>query len=1471
MGFYGNITNQSKTQFQFDRTYPSRYEMDRGTITDGVYAGRYILVEYDTPPRNTSPGSGIGYDQYPTIYRKWYEGTGWDGTTPVSEWRYYNSQDGQKVITESDLLEGQCVNCRTILNTGAIGTSTILLICEGFGAYDKVSGEYVAEFRLITDKEDNYTKNYQLDVQQYGPGRGWDSTVWQKVYTNGVEKYVMIAELNSVVPTFTLTSDAPTITPIMPHFDKDSTNVYYRMHYQPQWGFRVKSAKNYIGNLSLDENGKPNIEGHPYDFSMDNVLYPSDGETAWLRYEYDKAENKQTPLYFSGETETWLKGVPNAKLDAAIYFNKAGFNKEKITYSSDNAIELASGWKNKDEIKIETTGQSGHEYNRHDGTPGTDVQVDTQEISVMLPSIGNAIAEVWNIVYGDEELNKGRDRNLDIEWGSTEGLRAVTPLPDGYKFDPHKTHTIAGVINSVHDLMGMIIQSEEKYFTQAEIDDLSLGSIYYFENDGTFRRKHETYEYTEVEYIYRPISSQEVEPIYRPELFYEKVQSVYVKDVGPFDPKKQYYEKLIPDIKYDEASIKPYEKGKYYYKDVDGNYFFEDFDQYQIGRNYYEAKWSEEPVQLHEAYKPNTYYYKANEKGDYYVEKTQTFDDEKDYFSIDKGVEHYMYAPNTFYTFDENGNNPRTDRDKGIFDENQRYYIFVNESPVRVYIEKYEPNKYWKLNEEGHFIKQTAPTLSAVDVINNQELIPFYEIRGHNGDPLLPFYQSGVYYTKQGNNYLLSVESNKILGIDYYKIDKSEKIEFYVLNKYYIFDAPNNRYTKSDKEYDENQTYYIKNEYYLMEDEKEIFTPGAVWNSNVLRVPATIKVGTRKAVYEMQVLEGFARQLNTIHGLILKLNYMLEAGDTNTRDVATAQGAINSIKDLIEKIEELTPGQLVIINDMGQVAGANYTTAQELNYKNYGNNETGRIDIDENRWIKVDVNEENKVVTFNHMFNKISDTTTSSDNNTKSGVEKDRVKLYAPIVDNMGHVVGNNIETVTLPYGFKSLATNGANAATTNLTANNNTLIANNTQDLLTINPQNKWIRMANNAGTNTLEIGHEVNAINTTAKATTDLNNPATDTITLQDIVLDAAGHVTENRNHTYTLPYGYKHISVIPNGESAITVSANNTQDTFSLESLNKWIVLSGDDASNKIQISHLNGNIVQETATGIDLDNQDNFNIQSYELDSAGHFTKSVITNYKLPDAIKSLKATNLGTNAGSIKADLYNDEMTFDAANKWLTLETNGKTLSLKHKLSLNQEVSQGEAVSNNDTNYTFKVPTLTSDEAGHITSLSSYDVSLPKVKLINPTETNVLTGLTITADNEITVSGAYVGNLALTGYNELAENPLVLATDTVNQAIEKVENKIKNVEDKIIVLEDIIDFTANETSIQVDIPYPEGLDMSNSMVLNQMFLKGDSWLIINQGGFQYNIELMQDNIKISLLREDASVLEQISYRIALMKI
>jgi hypothetical protein len=72
----------------------------------------------------------------------------------------------------------------------------------------------------------------------------------------------MIAELNSVVPTFKITADAPTMTPLPPHFDKQSNNVTYWLHTQPQWGMRVKKA-----DIVTEPDGKQAI------YSDENVTW----------------------------------------------------------------------------------------------------------------------------------------------------------------------------------------------------------------------------------------------------------------------------------------------------------------------------------------------------------------------------------------------------------------------------------------------------------------------------------------------------------------------------------------------------------------------------------------------------------------------------------------------------------------------------------------------------------------------------------------------------------------------------------------------------------------------------------------------------------------------------------------------------------------------------------------------------------------------------------------------------------------------------------------------------------------------------------------------------------------------------------------------------------------------------------------------------------------------------------------------
>lgn len=55
MSLYGNVKRVGTSQFQFDREYKSRVEMEQNCSTDGVYIGRYVLINYGN--------SGIRYEK----------------------------------------------------------------------------------------------------------------------------------------------------------------------------------------------------------------------------------------------------------------------------------------------------------------------------------------------------------------------------------------------------------------------------------------------------------------------------------------------------------------------------------------------------------------------------------------------------------------------------------------------------------------------------------------------------------------------------------------------------------------------------------------------------------------------------------------------------------------------------------------------------------------------------------------------------------------------------------------------------------------------------------------------------------------------------------------------------------------------------------------------------------------------------------------------------------------------------------------------------------------------------------------------------------------------------------------------------------------------------------------------------------------------------------------------------------------
>ena len=228
MGFYGNISNVNKTNMTFDKIYSNRKSMDESCALDGVYAGRYVLVEYE---------QYYPLDTLPIIYK-------------LSSDKEEKFSTTYTQLSPLDIQENVIYRCVILTNwlNGVIPEEKLLLQYYSNTFYRGARNENNDLFLENVSSEiseKNYVGNFNIDRIKYNTSRGYDSTVWMKQYNNnGIPRYVNIAELNSVVPTFDVSVDAPTEIPNSPHFDEDSTNIYYNLHIQPQWGFRVKSAEN---------------------------------------------------------------------------------------------------------------------------------------------------------------------------------------------------------------------------------------------------------------------------------------------------------------------------------------------------------------------------------------------------------------------------------------------------------------------------------------------------------------------------------------------------------------------------------------------------------------------------------------------------------------------------------------------------------------------------------------------------------------------------------------------------------------------------------------------------------------------------------------------------------------------------------------------------------------------------------------------------------------------------------------------------------------------------------------------------------------------------------------------------------------------------------------------------------------------------------------------------------------------------
>lgn len=533
--------------------------------------------------------------------------------------------------------------------------------------------------------------------------------------------------------------------------------------------------------------------------------------------------------------------------------------------------------------------------------------------------------------------------------------------------------------------------------------------------------------------------------------------------------------------------------------------------------------------------------------------------------------------------------------------------------------------------------------------------------------------------------------------------------------------------------------------------------------------------------------------------------------DARTDENSSLQGRLDSFKFMADNqipVKRAIDGTLVGTNINGNTNREITDIKTESLHINDKTKDDAwiRTEINTNALLDEDGNEvSNNGISIHHTFTATADTTSISNKNTdyvQSSNNFDKIELYTPIVDAAGHVVGKNTETVTLPYGFKHIIINGQSTEISNPTVNTETVTADNTQDQLVFASSNKWIRMSgsNDHGDNEVDVirfGHEVHTIDQSSAGHTNLNEETgakqEDNLTIYDWNFDDAGHITEKKSHTYTLPFSFKTIKVTNDTTANTPAStikaagqiADTTQDILTFSASNKWIKLDN-NTEDTVKMGHLLKTVSPSTSVQ-DLSSETStsitFNVYNDSFDEAGHHSGRDTKTITMPFGYGKITG-----DTGSTSASATFDTLAINANDAWIATNVSQDKVNITHT---DPVVSAVTAINDIDTpqfGSKFTIEDWHFDEKGHKHSRGTHTIQFPEGSLNNLTATSssVLTGISMnTKTGAITQTNANVGTLALTGYSDDTDTNgktlQISSASSINTAFKTIQNYINNLD------------------------------------------------------------------------------------------
>ena len=582
MGFYGHIVDRANEILKFERIFASRYDMDLSAAagTDNVFPGHFVLVQYDPSGklyagdfycayRNEETGlfyadAALTLPLKYTVFSKvespnaqnweqYWERYDENIYLKVPNADYYNANQANYYISSAQNDEVAWLNMIVRLRSYSGKPLESYYKCIGQDSSGNATWQPVYEDDVMYG---DYFKNYFIDKSKYSLERnilGYDSTVWEKVYEDGVGKFIFIAHLNGMMPGIKLYDEPPSLYPLAPYLDAKSTDALYRIHVPTHWGFSFKED-NPIDQGGLSEQI----------ITVDKRLYATDGSNTYR--------------------------VEPTEINADIYLNKQGADKD-FRYKDENTDN---------EIHLEPTGISGKIYEGGHTLP------DTMELSIHLPLLGNAVSDVYDVLYGynHDVLTSPQPRYTDIDWVSGEH----TPTEKYYGLLNKKTHdlnTIAGSLNTIHDRLGQIIVPLDRWLNpnDAEYDVWVAGlngkkCIYSYQSSPdelpSYYRLSEDFTYQDPEngtFKYEPVDFTNNTAAYQQNTFYYLENAPFNNNVnaimyesqsshasaiarlkidtnGTYTPRPNYYyyKKSIAEVAYTPVQLEFYVPNRYFLK-----------------------------------------------------------------------------------------------------------------------------------------------------------------------------------------------------------------------------------------------------------------------------------------------------------------------------------------------------------------------------------------------------------------------------------------------------------------------------------------------------------------------------------------------------------------------------------------------------------------------------------------------------------------------------------------------------------------------------------------------------------------------------------------------------------------------------------------------------------------------------------------------------------------------------------------